>query len=160
MLSSPYPKLGKMQEPPRWWHSGINYLLNLLIRIPFQNRLVSGFGGQRVSPSCPSAAVPKALLGCYRCFWPSALQVFFHQCDDDTYLSSGCENCWDDLAVPQGRQLFHALLNPNVLNYSITPTLKKAFFIILNLLPMRPSKERRFPLGWCQKHNPVTLPVK
>lgn len=66
-----------------------------------------------------------------------AVFVFFHQCGHDTYLSSGCKNSKRDLAVPQGRQLFHALLNSNVVNNNIIPTFKRVlfFFIILNLLP-------------------------
>lgn len=105
--------------------------------------------------------LPK-LFGCCQCSWLSALQVFFHQCHDDTYLSSGCRSCWDDLAVPQGRQLFHALLNPNVANYTITPALKEAFFYYFksDLLPVCPSKDHRFLLGWYQKDNPMRLSVK
>lgn len=106
------------------------------------------------------AAASRALFGCYRCSWLAALQVFFHQRDDDTYLSSGCKSRGDDLAVPPGRQLFHALLNPNVVNYSITPTLKKASFIVLNLTPRCPSEERHLLLGWGQKQKPLTPSVK
>lgn len=77
--------------------------------------------------------------------------VFFHQYDYDAYLSPGCKNSRNDLAVPQGRQLFHALLNPNMVNNNIIPTLKRALFIILNLLSMCQSKEHHFQLGWHQK---------
>jgi len=57
-----------------------------------------------------------------------AVFVFFHQYGHDTYLSSGCKICNHDLAVPHGRQLFHALLNSNVVNNNIIPTFKRVFF--------------------------------
>lgn len=146
-----YPKLGKTKEPSHWQHLGRNQLLNLLIQIPVQNWLANSFTGQHVPLACLRAAISRAMFGCYWCSWLSALQVLFHQCDNDPYLSSGCKSRWDDLAVPQGRQLFHALLNPNAANYSITPNLKKKpFFVILNLLPTCPSWEHCFLLEWYQ----------
>lgn len=129
--------------------------------IPVQNWLVSSFTGQHVLPPCLQAAISRAMFGCYWCSWLSALQVLFHQCDNDPYLSSGCKSRWDDLAVPQGRQLFHALLNPNAANYGITPNLKKAFFfVILNLLPTCPSWEHCFLLECYQKPKLKMLFVK